>query len=123
MFLEEIDRGIADTFVSLDSATGELLGYYVAWTVACESHLLNIAVAEKARGRGVGRRLLREGFRRAAMGGAERMLLEVRPGNDAALALYRFAGFVFSGVRQRYYTDTGEDAVLMERAVTTRDAE
>jgi ribosomal-protein-alanine N-acetyltransferase len=40
-------------------------------------------------------------------------LLEVRRSNDAAIALYRSAGFSENGVRRGYYSDNGEDAALM----------
>jgi ribosomal-protein-alanine N-acetyltransferase len=47
--------------------------------------------------------------------GAEYVYLEVRMGNDAAIALYRGMGFEVVGVRKGYYTDTGEDALVMAR--------
>jgi tRNA threonylcarbamoyl adenosine modification protein TsaD len=45
--------------------------------------------------------------------GISRLTLEVRPGNRGALVLYRAAGFTESGRRPGYYTDTGEDALIM----------
>ena len=46
------------------------------------------------------------------------MVLEVRVSNLAARSLYQKLGFVEVGVRPRYYEDTGEDAVLMDYAIT-----
>ena len=47
--------------------------------------------------------------------GAERLILEVSAGNDAARALYRGAGFTEIGRRRAYYPD-GSDALVLERA-------
>ncbi len=121
MFLEDFPRDFSDTLVA-EGAAAEVLGYAVCWTLAGESHLLNIAVDPACRGRGVGRALLSECLRRAARGGATLIFLEVRSGNEAALRLYRSMGFVFRGIRKGYYTDTGEDAVVLDREVRKSDA-
>ena len=47
--------------------------------------------------------------------GATCMTLEVRPSNRAALRLYEGFGFIPKGVRPGYYSDTGEDALIMWR--------
>ena len=41
------------------------------------------------------------------------MTLEVRASNDAALQLYRRFGFAPAGVRKAYYSDNGEDALVL----------
>jgi len=120
MFLEDFPRAFSDTLVA--GADDEVLGYAVCWTIAGESHLLNIAVHPARRGQGIGRALLSECIRRAARAGASLIFLEVRAGNEAAQRLYRSMGFVFRGVRKRYYTDTGEDAVVLDREVRKSDA-
>jgi ribosomal-protein-alanine N-acetyltransferase len=43
-------------------------------------------------------------------------------GNDPAQALYRKCGFAFKGIRKKYYTDTGEDALLLSREIRPADA-
>lgn len=121
MFLEDFPRDFSDTLVA--AGTGdEVLGYAVCWTLAGESHLLNIAVHPARRGRGIGRALLSECIRRAARAGASLLFLEVRAGNEAAQRLYRSMGFEFRGIRKGYYTDTGEDAVIFDREVRESDA-
>ena len=45
--------------------------------------------------------------------GKESMILEVRPTNDPAVALYKNTGFQTIGVRKGYYADTREDALVM----------
>src|SRR5659263_767846 len=121
MFIEDFPRDFSDTLVAAGTED-EVLGYAVCWTIAGESHLLNIAVHPTVRGQGTGRALLTECIRRAARAGASLFFLEVRAGNEAARRLYRSMGFVFRGIRKGYYTDTGEDAVLLDREVRKSDA-
>ena len=121
MFIEDFPRDFSDTLVA--AGTGdEILGYAVCWTIAGESHLLNIAVHPARRGQGIGRALLTECIRRAARAGASLIYLEVRAGNDAAQRLYRSMGFEFRGIRKGYYTDTAEDALIFDREVRKSDA-
>lgn len=122
MFEEEIERGFSDAIAAVADPGGEILGYAICWTVAEESHLLNIAVRADARGAGIGGSLVRECIRRGARGRAGRIYLEVRPTNEPALRLYRREGFRFAGIRKRYYTDTGEDAIVLTRDIGKRDA-
>ncbi len=122
MFREEIGREFSAAIVAVGAPGPEILGYAVCWTVAGESHLLNIAVRPDARCRGLGAALVAECIRRGAAAGARRIHLEVRPGNEPALRLYRRLGFVFRGIRKGYYTDTHEDAVLLAREIGNDDA-
>lgn len=80
---------------------------------AAELEIYNIAVRASARRRGYGKALLSRALAMAAAGGVTRAVLEVRTGNTAALALYAGAGFVECGRRKGYYTDTGEDALVL----------
>ena len=121
MFLEDFPRDFSDTLVA-SGADDEVVGYAVCWTIAGESHLLNIAVHPSRRGQGIGRGLLSECILRSARAGASRIFLEVRAGNEAAQRLYRSMGFAFRGMRKGYYTDTGEDAVVFDREVRKSDA-
>ena len=122
LFEEEIGRNFSHSIVALAEPGEEVLGYSVCWTVAEESHLLNIAVHPGFRGRGIGRILLRECIRRGEKSRSRSIFLEVRPGNEPALALYRREGFRFVGVRKGYYTDTGEDALVLVRRIGSSDA-
>jgi ribosomal-protein-alanine N-acetyltransferase len=121
MFREDFARDFSDALVAAGPGD-EVLGYAVCWTIAGESHLLNIAVHPSRRGEGIGRALLSECLRRAARAGSSLIFLEVRAGNEAAQRLYRSMGFEFRGIRKGYYTDTGEDAVIFDREVRKSDA-
>lgn len=96
---------------------GEVVGYAIMSVAAGEAHLLNLCVASKLRRSGHGRQLLNAAMQRARQAGAERMHLEVRPSNTAALALYDENGFERIGLRRAYYRAThgNEDAVLLAR--------
>ncbi len=122
LFVEEIGRGFSDAIVAVEEPGESVTGYAVCWTVGGESHLLNIAVRPDSRNRGIGRSLLEECIRRGARAGGRRIYLEVRPGNQPALSLYRRYGFRFIGIRKGYYTDTGEDAIVLSRELGEADA-
>ena len=94
------------------------VAYGVMLTVVDEAHLLNISVARAAQRAGVGGRLLRQLFDEAHGRGASQFFLEVRPSNEAAIALYHRHRFEAIGRRKGYYPsrDGGrEDAIVMRR--------
>ena len=94
---------------------GELAGYLVLMLAVDDAHILNLCVAEKHHGVGYGGRLLRQAMIAARQGGACSLLLEVRPSNEKALALYRHFGFQQIGIRRGYYpAEKGrEDALVL----------
>jgi N6-L-threonylcarbamoyladenine synthase len=113
MFAEELRQELAWKAVA-QGEDGTVLGYLVGRMYPDVWHLMNLAVAPAARRQGVGRRLL-AAFLQAADRASRDVLLEVRPGNEAALALYASVGFARLGARRRYYPDTGEDALVLAR--------
>lgn len=88
-------------------------GYGVAWTLGDEGDIMHLAVAPAWRRHGLGRALLQALLAACVQVGAQRVLLEVRAGNEAAHRLYEQLGFMAVGTRRRYYRD-GEDALTME---------
>jgi ribosomal-protein-alanine N-acetyltransferase len=89
-----------------------VVGCALAWHVADELHVLNLATRSDRRRLGIGRALMQEMLRYARENRVDHVLLEVRRSNAPAVALYRAIGFFVTGVRQRYYSDD-EDAVEM----------
>jgi ribosomal-protein-alanine N-acetyltransferase len=81
----------------------ELAGYGVVTVAAGEAHLLNLSVAQRHQGVGLGRTLLRHLIHFVRRLGGEAMFLEVRPSNHAAVHLYVSEGFARIGTRHRYY--------------------
>lgn len=96
-----------------------LVGYFVLSAAAGEAHLLNLSVASQCQRRGHGSALLRQALHLARARGARELLLEVRPGNLAARALYERFGFRQIGVRRGYYpAHSGrEDALVFRLAL------
>ena len=92
---------------------GEIIGYCGMWVLFEEAHITNIAITPKERGNGYGKQLLHATMRVAASFGAEMMTLEVRETNAVAQRMYDEMDFSQQGRRKRYYTDTGEDALLL----------
>jgi ribosomal-protein-alanine N-acetyltransferase len=92
---------------------GRTVGFAVYWVVADERHLQNVAAAVPLRRRGVGGALVRHVVEEARQSGARCVILEVRASNEAAKGMYTAFGFQAMGVREAYYQDNGEDAVVM----------
>ena len=94
-------------------ADGTIVGYCGMWVIMDELHMTTIAVDPVVRGLKIGERLLldliQEGIRR----GAERATLEVRERNTVAHNLYIKYGFEDVAVRKNYYSDNGENAIIM----------
>jgi len=111
-FIQEIlQNSLADYLVALRQ--GKVAAYAGMWLILDEAHVTNVAVRPDLRGMGLGRLLLEKLIERAVFQGARKMTLEVRVSNVAALFLYESLGFCRTGVRPRYYQDTGEDALIM----------
>jgi ribosomal-protein-alanine N-acetyltransferase len=93
----------------------ELQAYGGFWKAVDEAHFTNIAVHPRAQRRGQGRRLLRALLDLARAQGCRSATLEVRPSNTAARALYEGEGFTAAAIRPKYYSDDGEDALILWR--------
>ena len=87
----------------------------VLMMVLDEAHILNISVCRSRQGCGLGRQLLQHLGEVARKAGGSQILLEVRPSNESALALYRKVGFEMIGRRKGYYPACNgrEDALVM----------
>jgi ribosomal-protein-alanine N-acetyltransferase len=92
-----------------------LQGYVVAWFVADEGEIANLAVAPGAWGNGIGRALLDASLREAAARKLRAVYLEVRDSNARARHLYGSRGFVEIGRRRSYYRRPVEDAIVLRR--------
>lgn len=83
---------------------------------AYEARILILAVDERARGRGVGARLVKLFETRFLARGIRRINLEVRVTNETAIRLYERSGFEKRKILPAYYAD-GEDAYLMTKII------
>lgn len=90
-----------------------IVGMIVVWLIMDEIHIATLAVDPTQRRLQVGQQLLAFTLADGIKSGATKSFLEVRSGNLAARALYRKFGFEEVGIRKKYYSDNGEDAILM----------
>lgn len=96
-----------------ESSSQQMLGYGGFWFIVGEAHICTLAVHPDWRGRGLGELVLVHLIDRATEIDAAVVTLEVRASNVVAQNMYRKYGFVQTGVGKGYYTDNGEDAVIM----------
>ena len=109
----ELAREIALPWVAREQVDGPVVAFSLAWSVADELHVLDMASHPRERRRGHARALLGELLAYAQRAHKRLVLLEVRRSNLAAIALYESVGFHTVGVRSGYYSDTAEDALEM----------
>jgi len=122
-------QGLADAldmgldFRTLRDRDNQLMAYYLGQDVADEVHILQLAVTETFRCRGIGRRIIHQILSGKSRAGMRKALLEVRADNRLAQHLYSKLGFSVSGIRKGYYRGMSngqrEDAVLMTRKLDT----
>ena len=110
-FLEEIQVSYAKSV--LVEVEGRIVGYIIYWQLPKEVDIHNLAVHPEYRRQGIGRSLLSSAIDSAKGQDSNRVTLEVRKSNQAAQQLYHSLGFVERGVRKGYYSDDGEDALVM----------
>lgn len=99
-----------------------ITGFVGLWIMVDEAHIINIAVREGFRGKGIGELLLVSGIDLAYQLKSSVVTLEVRASNTVAQNLYLKYGFNKVGVRKGYYTDNKEDAFIMTTSIITTDS-
>jgi ribosomal-protein-alanine N-acetyltransferase len=110
-FLEELRSPYAKSLLAhVDEIT---VGYIIYWRLPREVDIHNLAVHPSHRRHGIGRSLLQTVINEAKEQRLDRVTLEVRKSNEAAQRLYQSLGFAARGVRKGYYSDDGEDALIM----------
>lgn len=92
---------------------GMIIGYIVVHVVIDEAHIMNFGMRTIYRGQGFGRALLTETLLDLNRRGVRWVTLEVRRSNIVAASLYESLGFSEVGVREHYYSDNGEDALVL----------
>lgn len=102
------------SYKRVSKINGTVVGYIIAWKIYDEVHILNLAVHPEHRRRGIGRGLLNDCLLYFSNKGIKSAILEVRVRNKNAIKLYEKTGFRSVGFRRKYYSDTGEDALVMK---------
>ncbi len=112
-FEHEMSTNLYSYYLVAETEEKDIVGYCGMWIVMDESHITNVAVAERMRGHKIGEGLMREAIRVVKEQKVVLMTLEVRVSNIVAKNLYYKLGFQDGGIRKNYYTDTQEDALVM----------
>ena len=123
MFAGEIAKPSSLSLGAFDPETESLVGYLVISRYVDAWHVMNLAVTDAYRRRGVARTLLDRLFEVTAADERRGYTLEVRVSNRSAIRLYEGLGFVARGVRRGYYTDNREDALIMWKDPLSQQAE
>lgn len=110
-FLQELKVACARSLLAL--VDDRPVGYIIYWALPREIDIHNLAVHPACRRRGIGKALLEAVIDQARREGVTRVTLEVRKSNVVAQKLYHSLGFLAKGVRKGYYSDDGEDALVM----------
>ncbi|NLY08285.1 MAG: ribosomal protein S18-alanine N-acetyltransferase [Tissierellia bacterium] len=114
LFYQELTSN-DDSYYFVMEESGETLGYAGLWNMVGEGHVTVIAVNEKHRGRGIGRKLMERLIFLGVELGTTGITLEVRVDNIPAIELYTSLGFSIVGKRPNYYSEDGSDAYIMWR--------
>lgn len=115
MLADELDNQCAAFLTAIEPETERVIGYAGLLVAADEGYITNVAVDPSRRRQGVAAQLLQvfDNFARANT--LAFLTLEVRPSNEAAIALYRSFGFEEVGRRRNYYDLPKEDALILTK--------
>mgnify|MGYP001465255400 FL=1 len=91
----------------------KIIGYVGMWIVIDDAQITTIAISPEYRRKKLGEKLFGFSLQTALAMGAKVLSLEVRVSNIPAQKLYRKFGLMPGGIRKNYYTDNGEDAIVM----------
>ncbi|SHE66973.1 ribosomal protein S18-alanine N-acetyltransferase [Clostridium fallax] len=107
----ELENSFARYVIAKDK--NKVIGFGGMWLIVDECHITNIAVHSDYRGNGVGSMILTKMISFCEENNILGLTLEVRKSNLIAKNLYKKFGFKEEGIRQKYYENNGEDAIIM----------
>lgn len=90
-------------------------GYIGSHEISGECYIANLAVFPEFRGLGIGSALIWAACETAGQAACNFISLEVRKGNHGAVRLYKKHGFCIEGIRNNFYSEPVEDALIMTR--------
>ena len=95
----------------------EIIGFIIFSPINPEAHILSISVIKKIQSKGVGTLLLRSMLDQCKAMNYKKIFLEVRTSNLQAINFYQKFGFIKDAIRDNYYKDNSEDALLMSLSI------
>jgi ribosomal-protein-alanine N-acetyltransferase len=111
----ELSRPYSALRVLRPSPEHRIAAFLNHWRLGDELQIMNVAVLPEHQRRGYARALMRDAEEAARQLRLGSIFLEVRRSNLAAIRLYEVHAYEIIGVRQRYYADNLEDALVMKR--------
>ena len=106
-----------NTFCFVAEDKHGILGYILVYYVLDECEIARIGVSPAMRRQGIASFLLHELVMFCHAYSMNRILLDVREGNEGARAFYKRNGFLEDGIRKNFYENPKENAVLMSRVL------
>lgn len=116
MFLYELQENAFGYMYVLEK-DARIVGFIDFWITFECCQLANIAIHPKKQGQGFSRMLMDFMIEKAQQKQCETIMLEVRPSNTVARSLYERYDFIEMNIRKGYYSDNGEDAIIMCKAL------
>ena len=115
VFLKELNNEKAYYIVGLYN--NDVVAYLGTWLFYQQAHMTNLATAKDYRRQGFASQILSYLYLQLRLNNIERISLEVRVSNKKAQQLYKREGFIKVGIKESYYSDNNEDAVLMWKRI------
>ena len=113
-FIGEIhNEPLSSAFVIVHRLQKKVIGYIIFWHIKEQVQISNIAIHPDFRRMGIAEAVLKQVLSQIQMEGSKLVTLEVRPSNLAARSLYNKLGFDVLGLRENYYHDPSEPALVM----------
>jgi len=94
-----------------------MIGFIIFSPISPEAHILSISVRNEMQSKGIGTMLLKSMLDQCKVMNYKKIFLEVRVSNEKAINFYEKFGFSKDAIRNNYYTDNSEDALLMSLSI------
>ena len=94
-----------------------MIGFIIFSPISPEAHILSISVRNEMQSKGIGTLLLKSMLDQCKVMNYKKIFLEVRVSNEKAINFYEKFGFSKDAIRNNYYTDNLEDALLMSLSI------
>ena len=94
-----------------------MIGFIIFSPISPEAHILSISVRNEMQSNGIGTLLLKSMLDQCKVMNYKKIFLEVRVSNEKAINFYEKFGFSKDAIRNNYYTDNSEDALLMSLSI------
>jgi len=110
---EIYNQPISFPFVIVHKFQRKIIGYVIFWCIKERAQINNIAIHPDFRRMGIAESVMFQVLDQIRKAGAKLITLEVRLSNLAARSLYNKLGFEVFGIKENYYNDPREDALIM----------